>query len=634
MSKLDKWKARLEEARLKYGEVLAGMDVNDKYYNGTRDITKDGKVAGRKASNVRNIVYELVESEVDTTIPLPRVEAVHEEDVELAKNIEDMLRTVVQRQRFSSMNDLQERTVPIQGGTFWHVEWDPHGGGHCVLGDAGVSDRHPKTVIPQPGVYDMRDMEYFFLCLPQPKEYLERRYGVKLKAETEENPEVRGSENTEAVSGVVTQNIAYFRNERGGVGMYSWVGEQELADYEDYLARRLERCKKCGAVRIAKTCVCGSHSFSESQEEYEEITEPITLRDGTVIEPSVIDEEVQMLPDGRPMLDEDGAPVIMPVIKASKIPYYKPDMYPVILRRNVSKFGSFLGSSDVEVIADQQEAVKKYGSKIEEKILKGGSYATLPEGVRVDTTDEELKVIRLRNPSEKAMIGVINVQPDVSKEMTALDQQYAYAKSTLGITDAFQGKYDASATSGAAKQFSANQSAGRMQSKREMKNNAYAELYKMIFQFMLAYSDQRIPTVYQDANGDRKFSHFDRWDFLRMDAAGEFYWNDEFIFTIDPSATLSSNRDAIWTQMDLKFQNGAFGPLNEKETLLRYWTQLANMSFPFAEQIKQSVAESLRAEREALYAMSAMQNGAAGEGLQNAGYAGLSGVPGAGTGMP
>jgi hypothetical protein len=314
-------------------------------------------------------------------------------------------------------------------------------------------------------------------------------------------------------------------------------------------------------------------------------------------------EEVQLLPNGQPYLDDDGAPILMPLVRAAKIPHYKPDMYPVILRRNVSKYGSFLGSSDVEVIADQQEAVKKYGTKIEEKILKGGSYATLPEGVNIETSDEELKVIRLSNPSQKALIGVINVQPDVSKEMTALDQQYSYAKSTLGITDAFQGKYDPSATSGAAKQFSANQSAGRMQSKREMKNNAYAELYKMIFQFMLAYSDQKVPTTYTDSNGERKFSHFNRWDFLRRDAAGEFYWDDEFIFSIDPSATLSSNRDVMWAQVDLKYQNGAFGPLNERETQLRYWTLLASMGYPFAEQMKQSITDAMQKEQEAANAM-------------------------------
>ena len=50
------------------------------------------------------------------------------------------------------------------------------------------------------------------------------------------------------------------------------------------------------------------------------------------------------------------------------------------------------------------------------------------------------------------------------------------------LSYAYQGKYDASATSGTAKQYSINQAAGRLESKRTMKNNAYSALFKMIFQ--------------------------------------------------------------------------------------------------------------------------------------------------------
>lgn len=635
--RLQEWQSKLANARAKYAEELSQMDRWDGYYNGSRDVYKDsrtGSVAEKKASNVRNIVYELVESEVDTTVPLPRVEAIHEEDAPLAQMVENMLRNLIQRQHFSVMNDLQERTVPIQGGTFWHVEWNPSGGGHCTLGDVEVSDRHPKQFIPQPGVTEMRSMDYMFLCIAQSREFLKRRYGVEVEAETENNPEVRGEEAT-AIQGLVTQNIAYYRNGKGGIGMFSWVNDQVLADFDDYQARRLERCTKCGRVKTGEVCECGSRRFRETKEDFEELEAPITLFDGTVIEPYLDGEEVQLAPDGTPLLDENGEAILMPTLRAQSIPYYKPDSFPVILRRNVTRFGSLLGGSDVAVIADQQEAVKKFGSKIEEKILKGGSFVTLPEGVGVDTSDEELKILRVANANDKSLIGVINVQPDVTKEMTALDQQYSYAKSTLGITDAFQGKYDSSATSGTAKQFSANQSAGRLQSKRQMKNEAYAELYRMIFQFMLAYSDQSVPVTSQGPDGSRQYAHFNRYDFLRMDSAGEFYWDDEFLFTIDPSATLSSNRDALWSQMDLKFQNGAYGPLNEKETLLRYWTQLALTNFPFAQNMKESIAQSIAQEQEMQNALSAMQNGIEDTGLQNGGQpADPGGGAGAGAGLP
>ena len=95
-----------------------------------------------------------------------------------------------------------------------------------------------------------------------------------------------------------------------------------------------------------------------------------------------------------------------------------------------------------------------------------------------------------------------------------LESNYNWAKSTLGINDSFQGKYDASATSGSAKQFAAQQAAGRLQSKREMKNQAYARLYKLLFKYMLAYADQPYPMTYTAVGGEQTFAHFNRWDTL------------------------------------------------------------------------------------------------------------------------
>ena len=65
-------------------------------------------------------------------MPQPRVTAIHEEDKPLAKKIEALLLNETRLIGFKEMNDLQERTVPIQGGDFWHVEWDPEGGFHVI----------------------------------------------------------------------------------------------------------------------------------------------------------------------------------------------------------------------------------------------------------------------------------------------------------------------------------------------------------------------------------------------------------------------------------------------------------------------------------------------------------------------
>lgn len=197
----------------------------------------------------------------------PRVTAVHPEDWQLAKKIEAMLLAQIRQRNFKEMNDEQERTVPIQGGDFWHVEWDPEGGFHCQMGDLSVELRHPKQVIPQPGVYDLEKMDYLFVLVSQSRRALEKRYGVRLPEEGESDVAARTSEEEGTVEGLVTQNIAYYRNSSGGVGCFSWVGDVTLEDMEDYQSRRQWVCAGCGATvdpprggKAARCPVCGAKS--------------------------------------------------------------------------------------------------------------------------------------------------------------------------------------------------------------------------------------------------------------------------------------------------------------------------------------------------------------------------------------
>lgn len=603
-NKLQVWQDRLSRARAEYQDTLNKMIEWNAYYDGTRISQNDpngGRKATRKSSNVRNIVYELIESQVDSTVPMPRVEAIHEEDKDLARNIEAVLRHEISLQSLQELNDLQERTVPIEGGSLWLVEWDPAAGTHCNLGDVKVTELHPKQVIPQPGVYELERMDYVFVQLAQTKEYIKERYGVDVSLAGEEQPEIRGD--VGSCEDIVTQNIAYYKKD-GKIGMFSWVDDEVLVDMDDYQARRLEYCKDCGAVKTGPVCECGSRRFEERAVTEQPVPEGLNIpRYTEPVEVTVTDV------NGEAVLDESGAPIVQMVSEETKIPCYNPGMYPIILRRNVRKADSFLGGSDVAVVMDQQDAIKKMGSKIDEKILKGGSFITLPDGVNIETTDREFKVVRVKNANEKALIGVINVQPDVSKEMNALELNYQWAKSTLGITDAYQGKYDSSATSGTAKQFSANQAAGRLQSKREQKNIAFSRLYRAIFHYLLAYSDQPIPFSVKNPDGSTMYSHFNRWDFLKQDEAGEWYWNDEFIFTVDSSANTMTSRANLWEMLDLKYQAGAFGPLNDPQTPLRLWTMLEAAEFPYAAQVRALMAQYVEEQN----AVSQMQSGNASE---------------------
>lgn len=591
--KLNQWKKRFEEAKQSYQNNLTRMSENEGLYEGERTVNiNPNKGQGKSnelSTNVRNITYELIESQVDSSIPMPKVTPIHEEDEELAQIIEHMLENEIRLLHFHELNDESERTTTIQGGDFFHVEWDNSKGFHCNMGGISVSLRHPRSVIPQPGVAKIEDMDYIFVMIPQTKDAVKRKYHVNVSDAADTELGLKANEKRDMNEDIVTMVKTYYRNSNGGIGLFSWVEEFVIEDCEDFQARRLMRCKECGQIKNGDVCVCGSKKFEEIEEPYEEIAEDIRTLNGTIKAFSSYESQSS---------GADGVPATITEIKQTKIPYYKPNVIPLVLRKNISRHGRFLGSSDAAVIEDQQDAIKKIGSKMQEKLLKGGSVVTLPKGMKIETTDRELKIVRVNTPAEAGLVGVKNIQADTSQDALMLERNYEWAKSVLGITNAYQGKYDSSATSGVAKQYSINQAAGRLESKRVIKNESYARLYEMIFKHMLAYADQPVPLSNKGTDGKLVYSHFNRYDFLKVDAAGEYYWDDEFIFETDPTSTILMNREAMWNQVDVKYQAGAFGPIGEDRTLYTYWTFMEKNDYPNASVMKKIFEERVQKAEE------------------------------------
>lgn len=618
-AKLRTWQGRFETAKTAYRDSLDDMDTFEAYYNGTREVLANPnthKEPKKKATNVRNIVYELIESQVDNSIPMPKVRAIHAGDEELAKNIEHALYNEINKIRYKEMNDLQERTVPVQGGDLFHVEWDQSAGMHCTLGDVSVSEVHPKQVIPQPCMSEIEKMEYIFLIFTQTKAFIKRKYGVDVQDAGEGEPGIRGADDTAFNSDVVSQIVAYYKNDKGGIGMFSWVDDYILVDMEDYQERKLERCRKCGTVKTEDVCpVCGGKTFDEVPEDMEELTTDIAQTNGNIISKVAGYEDVPVLDEyGMPVLDENGIGMVEHRPIAEKIPYYKPNVFPLIMRKNISKNKKFLGGSDVDVIIDQQDTIKKLGTKINEKLINGISFATLPEGGKeIKKSGNEMNIYRI-SQKDANLINVYTLQGDISKDRVALADNYEWARSSLGITDAYQGKYDSSATSGTAKQYSINQAAGRLESKRTMKNNAYAALFKMIFQFWLAYADTPIPMSFQKEDGTFDFAHFNRYDYLKKDDAGEWYWNDEFIFETDTTSTIMTNREAMWNAADVKYQAGAFGPLSELDSLVLYWKFMEKANYPNAGEILADLQQRLQEQKEQAARLQVMTQAGGGGG--------------------
>lgn len=583
--KLDKWRGKLEKSKLAYTTTLNEIKQNEKLYEGTRSVLDphDMGYAPKEAVNVRNICYELVESQVDSSIPMPKVTAINEGDAEIAKKIEKALVNKIKEQKFSVLNDLMERVVPVQGADFFHIEWDNTLGRHSQVGDVSVTERHPRQVIPQAGVTEIEKMDYIFVLYPQTKDFVKKKYNVDVSEASEDDKEIRNADSDNGnATDIVTINMVYYRSD-DGIGRFTWCDDYVLEDLDDYQARRTRKCVECGTVTDKDECpTCGSKRFKVTKDLTQFVDVPRM--------------SVKLI---------DGMEVPVPIMEKIEIDNYVPNEIPIVMRINVTKVNSFLGYSDVRIIRDQQEMIKKLGTKAAEKTLKGGSIVTLPDDVKIETNDKELKVVLLENPSQKALIDVINVQPDISQDLNLIALEYDYARSTLGITDAYQGKYDASATSGTAKQYSINQAAGRLESKRILKQNAYARLYELMFKFWLAYADDPMAITSVDANGEPVFDVLDKSDFVKIDADNTYYWNDEFIFEVDPTSTLLANREAMWNQADMMLQSGAFGVLGDLDTMLLYWTFKEKNGYPNAGEVKRAIEE--RKQKQEQDAMLAQQ---------------------------
>ena len=585
--RLQIWQERLQNNVGQYAQELSAMDKRAALYSGSREIeAQAGKQTEEKtqpASMVRNIVSELVEAQVDSSIPFPKVTARQAEDEALAKTIEDYLRNEIDRLPFEKLNDLDERITPVQGGNFFLVEWDAKRHTHTTSGELSVRLLHPKQVIPQHGVSEIEDMDFIIVRIAMTKQHVKEKYGIDVSDEGEDSPESRGGESI--AKDVVTVNVGYFRNPKGGIGRYAWVNDVELEYLEDYQARTLDHCKNCGNVVHGDVCAeCGSPKKESRQEDVFYLAGDIQRSDGSMI-PAYQDTQAT-----EDIINPFTGMVPLPT-EQNKFPYYKPDCYPIVLRRNVSAWGKVLGESDTDKIQDQQNAIKKCDTRVQEKLDKGGSVLTKHLDSRMDFTDEQLKVVEVQNPAEVSCLRVYNLQVDTSGDLAIAEQNYQSARNILGITDSFQGRQDRTATSGTAKQIAVAQSAGRLESKRIMKNAMYADLYQVMFKFLLAYSDEPRTVRHNKLDGSTEYSVFNKYDFLVQDDAGAWYWKDDFLFSVDTSSALASNREAMWQETRQNLQNGAFGNPQEPQALLLFWSMMAKLHYPMAEEIKAQIEE-------------------------------------------
>lgn len=608
-NKLQFFKDLFENAKGQQSALRDDFDKWSKQYKG--DLTIDG--SNEPALTGRNITYELIESQFSSYLPSTAVtpEVYSERNDRNAKSIERLLKNKRNQLPFEKMNDIDERYSPIYGGSIWLVEWDNSIKTHNTVGDVKITCWSPSHFVGQPCIYDIDDMEYCFITFETTKEDLVRKYGVSIGVADDTESE-NGGETDETA----TVNVCYYKNDEDKICQYIWSGDTELQDIEDYYSRKVYACKNCG--RRKELCTCDKPDYELQDDEYEELDHDIVLSDGSVIpaaspvmkDGQVVMEESQqqaILEDGSVAMDEINGimipatvPVQVPKLERTKLPYYTPSKFPIIIRKNTSQEDSLFGQSDCEFIRPQQQAINKIESRILEKLMNAGVYPTAPEDY-IGQFDNGLykNVIKVGQGNYK-LFGRIDLQVDLTQDISQSERLYQQSKRIMGITDSYQGQADSTAQSGKAKQIQVNQSAGRLDSKRKMKNAAYAEIDEVIFLYYLAYADEPRAMSYVDSMGRLQNAQFNRYDFIERDENGEYYYNTQYLFGTDLTGDVEQSRETIWSENRLNFQNGCYGNPQELETLLIYWQQMEKHHYPDARDMVERIRGIIEAQRQQL----------------------------------
>ena len=93
------------------------------------------------------------------------------------------------------------------------------------------------------------------------------------------------------------------------------------------------------------------------------------------------------------------------------------------------------------------------------------------------------------------------------------------------------------------------------------------------------------------------YEEISRYDFLKQDEDGQYYWDDQFLFSCDTSAPLASNREAMWQETRMNLQTGAFGDPASTETLILFWAKMEQLHYPGAAETKSYLEDRLRREQ-------------------------------------
>lgn len=562
-----------------------------KAYRGIlNNLNKQGEETKKISRKLDKSIFEAIESMVTVELPGPKMSAASREDLPLIRTTEDFLKYQMNNHMNQYMHQDLQKAVPVDGTAFVKISWDPFNRTYDRSGDVRLDVRTLDQIVCQPGVKDYKNWEYIFEVRAVSISEIYDLYGVTLVNTQNDRAQASNVTGPKVTTNVTTVVSCYYLNANRIVGHFMWQLDTNvvIADEEDWMIRKVRKCKVCGTINPIQTeCkVCGNTTFKWEPVEFEiadKVYEKVKL-DYTVVR----DEET-----GEVVGKEETWTSEPFINKEDEIPLYRLRQLPIVPVICIKDIESIFGLSLASLLLDNQDMNNKLLNKISDKVLKSGVILTKPDNRKIADDDSTIKVMDVKTTDEASMIHSFNVDPNISSDIVLYQLSYQNMKNISGVQDSYLGKNDATAESGKAKQVATLQTMGRLEPSRKLIESGYAGIYELMFKFYLAFSDRKRKFIRVLPDGTETDAEWDRYMFLdRDEESGELYYRDDFKFEASTTANTANERGNMWQIFQQELTLGTLGNPTDPRTLELYWKLKDMYQFPGADIARVGIKEN------------------------------------------
>ena len=566
-AKLYKWKEKLEDAVSSHSTFRSKSNEWDiQYHDTTREtdtttyMSNKIKITEEEDSNV-NITMQLIEASIDIAVPRPAVSAIESADgMDNRKMIEGMLTYMSEGADLQKIVSESERITKKNGMSVLKVIYNSDYNGRTYRGKIETTNPHPTNIIPQPNIAKVEDMDYIFHIENKTIDKICRKYGENFRSQLEDEGaeygylETFGDESKTKTDDMVSVVECWYKDQDDDVCLLTWADDVILRDLPKFYYPRGEN----GEIEYMETL---------------EVEQPANV--------PMMDET------GEPQFDELGE-VMQQQINTIEVERRVPKSFPFVIWYNIPKEKSIYGVSDCQIIKRQQDSIKRMITKEERKQNKGTTkiFTRKGSGLAGKIKDAESQIIETDDPSGDIKVVDIKTPNNGSYELYGLQLQAA--KDLVGITEASQGRAEASNMSGKALEALTANTASRLNIKTNEKYIAFRELYQLYYEFLIAYYDDKVPYRIDGAS-EVEYGYFDKSKLLKQDVTGEFYYPDFDIY-INADAGMAKDKNFMIQIADKAMQTGAADAVD-------YWTIMDSINMPNASFILERARERLEQQQ-------------------------------------